>query len=219
MHRVLFAAVLLVLASLPFGVLSPHAVHADVANPTVSVTPSSVQPGDQATVQGTGFTPNSYAYAYYQRPDGTTNSFNVATDASGTFSFTLDFCACHGTGTEYVTAYDYVTDQWAPYATVAVTSGTTTFGPQVSANPNPVSVDQTTLVTGTGFTPNSWVYFWYQRPDGSTNDFWVYTDSSGNFHQQLGFSPAHLCGNEIIRTYDWATQTWANPYNIWVVGC
>jgi hypothetical protein len=220
MRRVVFAVTFVLITALAAGVVSP-AVHAQTTTPTVTVSSMTAATGGTITVYGNGFTPNYAAYVYFQRPDGTTNAFNIATDANGYFTFTLGFLASHGTGSEYLSAYDYGTGRWAPTVTITVTSGgpPPVTGPQLSISPNPISVGQVTTVTGTGFSPTNWVYFMYQRPDGSFNAFWIYTSSTGTFTQQLGFLASHGCGNEYVQTYDYGTGTYTSVYTITVQGC
>jgi hypothetical protein len=202
---------------LGLGVLAP-ATHAQTtASPTINVTPTTVAVGGTATVQGSRFTPNNYVFAYWQRPDGTTNGVYGFTDANGNLSFTLGFDPSHGTGTEYISAYDYGTGRWAPFVSVTVTSGApppTTMA--LSASPNPVKAGSTTSVTGTGFSHANYVYVQWTRPDGTMGATFVYTDSTGAFSFTLGFLTSHGCGTETLQAYDYGTATWSPPYTITV---
>src|SRR5579859_1765131 len=122
MRRIVLA---LLLVALSLGASSAIAVptHAQIASPTVAVVPSTVVAGNTVTVEGAGFTHDYYVFVYWQRPDGTTNGTWVISDSTGAFAMTLGFLASHGTGTEYVAAYDYATGRWAPFASVLVTNG------------------------------------------------------------------------------------------------
>jgi hypothetical protein len=200
------------------GTVTSSVTHGQSAILTVTVTPSTVTVGGSATVAGTGFTPNNYVFAYWQRPDGTTNGTYAFTNYTGAFAFTLGFLASHGTGTEYVSAYDYGTGRWAPFFIVTVT-GVTVPPPsslQISASPNPVRVGGTTTVIGTGFTPNAYVFVQWTRPDGTMNGVNVFTGPNGNFAFYLSFLPVHGCGNETITGYDFARFLYSPSYVITV---
>ena len=222
MHRIILAVTVALAWVLASGVVAPTAprAHAQVLTPTVSVTPSTVVVGGTATVQGTGFTPNNVAFAYWQRPDGTTNGIFVFTNPSGSFAFRLGFLPRHGTGSEFVSAFDFGTARWAPFFMVTVTSGapppTTEF---LAASPNPVLVGSATLVKGYAFSPNNTVFVQWRRPDGTTNAIFVFTDATGYFTFQLGFLRIHGCGTETLQAFDFGTRTFSAPYAITVTGC
>jgi hypothetical protein len=216
---VLFAVALLAMPLL--AAVAPADVHAQTATPTVSVQPNPVQAGSSATVSGTGFTANYYAYVFWQRPDGTTNAVNVGTDPSGHFAFTLGFDAAHGTGTEYLRAYDYATGRWSNTVSITVT-GSSPPPPatrQLSSDRASVTPGQIATVTGMGFTPMNYVYLMYTRPDGTSNAVYEQTDSTGRFDQQFGFLRSHGCGPERFQAYDYGTRTWSNVLTITVTGC
>jgi hypothetical protein len=218
MRRIVLACTIAILSVFATGVLAPaHPAHAAGAL-TVAVTPSTVAVGSTATVSGAGFTPNYYVFVYWQRPDGTTNGTWAFTNPSGAFSFTLGFLASHGTGTEWVTAYDYATGQWAPWTAVTVTGAapppTTT--KTLSASPNPVMAGNTATITGTGFSPNNYVFVQWTRPNGTSNGVWVMTDASGSFSFTLGFLASNGCGTENLMAYDYATGAWSGTYAITV---
>jgi len=220
MRRLVLALTLILTTFLLWGVVaSPIPAHA--ATQTISVNPNPVATGNTATVNGTGFTANNWAYVYWQRPDGTTNAVWVSTDSTGAFAFTLGFLASHGTGTEWITAYDNGMGTWTNWVPITVTAGTTTTAEQLSANPNPVTLPSPTesftahtTVTGTYFTPNNWVWVQWTRPDGTMNGGWIFTDNNGSFSFTLDFDPAHHCGNETLQAFDNGTGTWSAPYVI-----
>jgi plastocyanin len=193
---------------------------APATSPTVTVTPSTVAAGSTATVAGAGFTPNYWAFVYWQRPDGTTNGIWQFTSSTGTFSFTLGFDPAHGTGPEYLAAYDYGTGQWSPIVTITVTGVSppppTTFG--LAASPNPVHVGNATTVSGTGFSPNNYVFVQWVRPDGTTGGTFVFTDPAGNFAFTLEFLPVHGCGNETLSAYDYG-RNMVSPSYVITVSC
>lgn len=217
MRRIVLALTLALLSVFATGGLAPAATHAQTTPLAVTVSPGTVSTGSTAMVSGSGFTPSSYAYVYYQRPDGTYNAFYLITSPTGTFSFQLGFLTSHGTGTEYVSAYDYATARWAPFAIVTVTSGTpTTNTKTLSAAPNPVARGASAVVSGKGFTPNQYVYVYWRRPDNTTNATFVFTDAAGSFSFTLGFLSAHGCGTETVQAYDYGTGTYSNPYTITV---
>jgi hypothetical protein len=219
-RRFLLASVLAILAIFSMSAVAPTAIHAQTAAPAVTTTPSSVAFGGTTTIHGTGFTPNYYAYVYFQRPDGTANAVNVVTDATGVFNLALGFSSTHGTGSEFVTAYNYTTGRWAPFVTVTVTTGAPVpAAHHLTASLNPVAIGQTTTITATGFTPNNYVYFYFKRPDGTAGALNILTSSTGSFTQSLGFIANHLCGPELVAVYDYTTKSWYAPITLTVTGC
>ena len=218
MRRIILALTLALVSVLASGAIAPLMPRAHAqTSPTVTVTPSTVTTGSTATVQGTGFTPNSYVFVYWVRPNGTTGGAYDFTNASGSFTFTLGFSAANGTGFEYVTAYDYGTGRWAPFFRVTVTSPTS--APTLTAAQNPVTVGTNTTITGTGFTPNSNVYVQFRRPNGTMGSVYVFTDTTGRFTFTLGFLRTNGCGTETVQAYDFGTARWTAPYAITVTGC
>lgn len=221
MRRITFALIFTLMSVFVGGSVASAAQPRTSNTPlVVTVAPSTVATGTTATVTGTHYTANNYAYVYYQRPDGTSNAFYVYTDNTGSFSFTLGFSAVHGTGTEYVSAYDYATARWAPFALVTVTSGMpTTLTRTLSALPTHGTVNSQTVVTGSSFTPNQYVYVAFQRPDGTSNSLYVFTDYNGSFSFTLGFLASHGCGTETVQAYDYGSSAYSSPYTIPVGGC
>lgn len=217
------AASFVLLSLLGFGTIAP-AAHAQTypagssptiaASPSVAVTPTTVVAGSTATVQGHGFSPNNYVFVYWQRPDGTSGGTYRLADATGSFTFTLGFSTAHGTGTEYVSAYDYGTGHWAPIVSVSVVQGTPPATSVLSASPNPVHVGSTTTVSGSGFSPMNYVFVQWQRPDGTVGGAFAYTNSAGTFSFTLGFLAAHGCGTEALQAYDYAAGTWSASYSV-----
>lgn len=223
MRRILLAFMLVFLAVLTSGVVSPltSRAHAQTyTTPTVTVTPSTVAVGSTATVQGYAFTPNYWVFVYWQRPDGTTNGVFVFTNPGGYFTFTLGFNPRHGTGNEFIAGFDYGTGRWSPFFTVTVTSGAPSpTAESLAASPNPATVGSTSTVAGFRFSPNNWVFVQWRRPDGTTNAIYIFTDPTGYFTFQLGFLRSHGCGAETLQAFDFGTNTLSAPYTITVTGC
>lgn len=172
------------------------------STPTVSVTPSTVTVGSIATVQGAGFTPSNWAFVYWQRPDRTTNGVWVMTSASGTFAQRLGFSRRHGTGTEFVSAFDFATRTWAQFVSVSVTGGVVADTGQLSASPNPVANGGTTTIVGHGFTPGSVIVVQWSRPDGTVGSIQIATNGTGSFAFTLVADPRHGCGPRIFTAFD-----------------
>jgi plastocyanin len=184
----------------------------------VTVTPSVVALGTSAIVHGTGFSPNNWAFAYWQRPDNTTNGIWVPTDPSGMFTFTLGFAPQHGTGTEFVNAYDWGTQRWAGWAVVTVTAGPASYAGQLYASPNPVPNGGTTVLSGHGFTPLTWILVQWTRPNGSMNSAWQFADATGSFAFNFYIDPQFGCGPRTFVAFDSGTGKWSASYQV-VVNC
>lgn len=223
MRRFVVACTLVFLSFLTSGLLAPliPGAHAQTySSPTITVTPSTVSTGSTAQVKGYGFSPNNWVFVYWQRPDNTTNGVYAFTDATGYFTFTLGFNAAHGTGNEYIAGFDYGTNRWSPFFTITVTSTTPPPATEhLVSSPNPVVVGSATMLSGSGFSRNNYVLVQWQRPDGTTNSVFVFTDANGNFSFQLGFLRSHGCGTETVQAYDYGTNTSSPPYAISVAGC
>lgn len=97
----------------------------------------------------------------------------------------------------------------AAVAPSPVHAQTYTVNPMVSVSPSTVPVGSTAIVSGTGFTPNCWVFVYWQRPDISTNGIWVFSSTTGTLSFTLGFNPAHGAGTEYIAGYDSSANRWS----------
>jgi hypothetical protein len=184
----------------------------------VTVTPSVVPVGSTAAVQGTGFSPNNWAFAYWQRPDNTARGVWVPTDPSGTFVLTLGFSPRHGTGTEFVNAFDWTTQRWASWAVVTVTTGMGFTGGQLYASTNPVPNGGTTVISGHGFTPFASILVQWTRPDGSMNAAWQFSDGTGSFAFSVHIDPRFACGPRTFTAFDSAIGRQSAAYQV-VVNC
>jgi plastocyanin len=172
------------------------------STPTVSVTPSTVTVGSIATVQGAGFTPHNWAFVSWQRPDRTTKGVWVFTSSSGTFALRLGLNPRHGTGIEFVSAFDLATRMWAPSVSVNVT-GSVVVGPgQLFASPNPVANGRTARIVGRGFVPGSLVLVQWRRPDGTMASLRIVTNGAGSFAFTLVADPRHGCGPRVFTAFD-----------------
>jgi hypothetical protein len=221
MRRIIVPFLLALTGLLSSFALAPAVpgAHAQTAAPAITVTPRTVQVGATATVAGSGFTPNNWAYVYFQRPDGTTNAVFTGTTAGGTFALTLGFTASHGTGTEFLAVYDYATGRWTPFTTIAVTAATPAPVRLLTVAPGTVTPGNTVTASGSGFTPNNWAYVYFQRPDRTAGAFWAQTTGTGTFASAIGFLAAHGCGAEYVWAYDYAAGAWSAPAVLTVTGC
>jgi hypothetical protein len=221
MHRIILPVTLALIGLLGFGSISPAlpSAHAQTATPALTVAPSPAQVGSTATVTGSGFSPNNWAYVTFQRPDGTVNAIFVPTSSSGTLSFTLGFSVSHGTGSESLKAYDYGSARWSALTTIMVTSSSPIPVRTLTTSTPTAAAGTTVTVSGAGFTPNNWVYVYFQRPDGTAGAFWTVIAGAGTFASLLGFNAAHGCGTETIWAYDYGTRAWSAPASLSVTGC
>jgi hypothetical protein len=124
----------------------------------------------------------------------------------GMFSFTLGFDPRHGTGTEFVTSFDWATQRWAPFATVSVVPGPVAMSGQLSASPNPVANGGMTTIFGSGFTPNHQIFVPWRRPDGTMGMLTVFTNGDRAFAFSFVADPRHGCGPRIFMAFDFARQ-------------
>ncbi len=222
MRRILFVSIFALLSLLGSSVLAP-ASHATVifAGPTVTVTPAVVTQGGTATVLGSGFTPNNFAYVYYQLPDGTFNSFTVPTDGAGSFAVPLAISSLNGTGFEYLSAYDYATGNAAPFFTVTVTVAVTTPVTGVRllfTNFSTVAAGQVVSLFGVGFTRDQFVALSFTNSSGGVYSVLVPTDDSGDFAYPLT-SPNLGCGTDTVTAYDAVNRKSSAPLTLFVFGC
>lgn len=222
MRRILLVSIFALLALLGSSALAP-ASHATAifAGPTVTVTPSVVTQGGTATVLGSGFTPNSFAYVYYQQPDGTFNSFTVPTDGAGSFAVSLGISSLNGTGFEYVTAYDLTTGIAAPFFTVTVTAPITTPITSVRllfTNFGTVGAGQVVTLFGVGFTRDHFVALSFTNASGGVYSVLVKADDSGDFAYPLT-SPSLGCGADTVTAYDTVNRKPSAPLTLFVFGC
>jgi len=220
-RRILFVCIFALLSLLGTSVLAP-ATHANLlfAGPTVTVTPSVVSQGSTATVLGTGFTPNNFAYVYDQRPDGTFDSFIVPTDGAGSFAVSLGFSSLNGTGFEYVSAYDFATGNSAQFFTVFVTVTTPVTGARLLfTNFSTVAASQVVTLFGVGFTADHFVALSFTNSNGGVYSVLVKTDDDGAFAYPLTSLPGLSCGTESVTAYDTVNRKPSAPLTLFVFGC
>ena len=211
MRRIVLAVTFALLSLFGTGALAPAPVTHASAVPVISVSSTTVVTNTTVTITGTGFSPNCYVYFYYQRPDGTFNSFFVFTSVTGTFSFPMAFDGLHGTGIQYLTAFDYQTAVWAKFVSVTVTSQVVVVNRVLTASVLTVRVSSSVIIYGNAFTPNQWVYLVWQRPDWTWGSTWVFTSVTGTFSFTLGFLPTCGCGKQTIWAYDYGSSLFSSP--------
>jgi hypothetical protein len=96
-------------------------------------------------------------------------------------------------------------------ASVATATGT------LSVSPSTVVVGTTATVQGAGFTPQSRVFAFWRRPDGTRRGVFVRTTGSGTFAFSLGFAPRHGIGTELVAASDRATGRTTSVVSVAVV--
>lgn len=195
-----------------------YAVTGPVAsvNPQLSVYPLSGSAMTMFNQSGQGFTPNSSATVYYQKPDGSTYPpVKQPTDAQGRYQRQWTPGPQALVGTYRAWAVDDSTRRQSVAIGYAVT-----VAPR-SASPTPLPVPGSTLVVspqlsvspvsggrgttfsqpGQGFTPNATATVYYRKPDGTTYPpVRQPTDGQGRYMRQWMPGPQALVG-----TY----QAWA----------
>jgi hypothetical protein len=177
------------------------------AGPMVTVTPNSVTVGTTAIVHGAGFTPDSRALVFWQRPDKTTRAVFIATNGSGMFALRLGFAIRHGTGVEVVAARDLATNLQTTSVAVTVNPARIIVVRRLVASPNPVMKAGTTLIIGSGFIPRTLVLVKWTRPDGTHASMDVIANVAGAFAFRLFANPSHGCGVRTFVALDLATGT------------
>jgi hypothetical protein len=182
--------------------------------PMIAVTPNVVAVDSTALVHGTGFTANSQALVFWQRPDRTTHAVLIFTDGSGMFSLRLGFSIRHGTGAEFVAARDVATNVRTMTATVTVNPRRVVVMGTLFATRNPVMLAGTTQIIGTGFVPGTRVFVTWSRPDGTHTFIEVVTNMSGAFSFSLFANPRHGCGVRTFFAIDLATGTQSLPLSL-----
>ncbi|MGQ7787391.1 hypothetical protein SD455_08435, partial [Nesterenkonia sp. K-15-9-6] len=167
-------------------------------DPSISVEPGIVTPGDDVTVEGEGFVPDSTVTVVITDEDGDVIDTieGVETDSDGGFS--IDWTVPEGTqpGELTVTATDDEDSDVTASETVTVVdadgteagdeSGTedgVEYDPSISVEPGTVTPGDDVTVEGEGFVPDSTVTVVITDEDGDVIDTieGVETDSDGGF--------------------------------------
>jgi hypothetical protein len=86
----------------------------------------------------------------------------------------------------------------------------------VTVAPNVLTVGSTAIVHGMGFTPDSQVLVFWQRPDQTSRAVLMQTSGSGMFSLRLGFAIRHGTGVELVAARDLATNTQTPPVAVTV---
>jgi len=84
----------------------------------------------------------------------------------------------------------------------------------LAASPNPVLNGGTTTIVGQGFTPHTWVFVSWRRPDGTMGRLWIFTNRNGAFAFRLFADPRHGCGPRIFMAFNSATRTWTAQFTL-----
>ncbi|NUL48331.1 choice-of-anchor G family protein [Cellulosimicrobium funkei] len=158
---------------------------ADQAGPAdLSVSPGTVAPGDEVTVDGSGFPPNTEVEVQLLDPEGNPvpgTETTVTTDENGDFTTTITVPE----GTE-PGDYDLVAEagdvtETAPLEVEAPDAGTT---PELSVSPGAVEPGEEVTVDGSGYPPNTEVEVQLLDPEGNPvpgTETTVTTDENGDF--------------------------------------
>ena len=104
----------------------------------------------------------------------------------------------------------------APLASRAHAQSNPYTSPTITVTPSTVAVGSTATVQGYAFTPNNYVFVYWQRPDRTTNGTYRFTDATGYFTFRLGFRASHGTGNEYVAGYDYGTGRWSPFFTVTV---
>ncbi|RPF22835.1 hypothetical protein EDD34_3510 [Myceligenerans xiligouense] len=169
--------------------------------PTISVDPTEVAPGECTVVSGEGYTPDSTVTVQLTDADGNPIGESIEAETDDTGAFTADLCAPDDTapGEHTVIGTDDTTGTPAE-TPLAVTPSA--IEPTISVDPTEVAPGECTVVSGEGYTPNSTVTV-------------QLTDADGNFVGDLITAPTDAAG---AFTVDLCVPEDAEPGDFTVVG-
>ncbi|WP_460749684.1 choice-of-anchor G family protein, partial [Myceligenerans cantabricum] len=177
--------------------------------PTISVDPTEVAPGECTVVSGEGYTPDSTVTVQLTDADGNPVGDPVVADTDDVGAFTVDLCVPEDAepGDYTVIGTDDATDTPAE-APLTVTPGE--IDPSVSVDPTEVAPGETTDVTGEGYTPDSTVTVQLVDSDGNPVGDpveGVPTDADGMFTTPLDVPEDAEPGDYTVVATDDATDT------------
>ncbi|WP_125777148.1 choice-of-anchor G family protein [Antribacter gilvus] len=171
--------------------------------PSLVVEPSTVEQGGTATVTGSAYTPDSTVTVQVIGATGVVVAEypGVVTDAAGSFTLTLPVPTGWATGAYTVVGTDDTTG--AP-AQDDLTVVAPTLTPAVVVDPSTVEQGGTTIVTGTGYTPNSTVTVILTAPDGTIVGFFpaIPTFAEGGFTYPLTVPAGAVPGDYLVLGVD-----------------
>ncbi|MFD4991506.1 choice-of-anchor G family protein [Cellulosimicrobium cellulans] len=187
---------------------TPLTVEAAAIEPTITVDPTTANPGDEVTVDGTGYTPDSTVTVEIRDGSGTVIATveDVPTDGEGTFTSPI-------TVPEGTTPGDYVVvgidDTTSTEAETPLTVEAAPITPAVTVDPTTVPAGTPTTVTGTGYTPDATVTVEVRDSEGTVvatlTD--VPTDGEGGFTTPITVPADSAPGDYVVVGIDDTTTT------------
>ena len=121
--------------------------------PTLTVDPAEAAPGDEVTVTGSGYTPDSTVDLKIVSDLGVLyTAGDISTDADGGFEYLVTLPGDSAPTDYVVTGTDFSTDVFAEAPLVVVAPG-----PVLSVDPGEAQASDEVTVTGSGYTPDSTV--------------------------------------------------------------
>ncbi|GED11348.1 choice-of-anchor G family protein [Cellulosimicrobium cellulans] len=187
---------------------TPFTVEAATIEPTITVDPTTAVPGDEVTVDGTGYTPDSTVTVEIRDGSGTVIETveDVPTDGEGNFTSPI-------TVPESTTPGDYVVvgidDTTSTEAETPLTVEAAAITPTVTVDPATVPAGTPTTVTGTGYTPDATVTVEVRDSEGTVvatlTD--VPTDGEGGFTSPITVPADSAPGDYVVVGIDDTTTT------------
>ncbi|MFI8526211.1 choice-of-anchor G family protein [Promicromonospora sukumoe] len=176
--------------------------------PTLTVDPTEVVPGDSTTVTGEGYTPDSTVTVQLTDADGNPVGEPVVVDTDENGDFTADLTVPEDAepGDYTVVATDDTTGTSAEETLTVVAAPIT---PELTLAPTEVAPGGSTAVSGTGFTPDSTVTVQLTDADGDPvgEPVTVDTDENGAFSTLLAVPEDAEPGDYTVAATDDTTGT------------
>jgi len=184
------------------------AVTAAALTPSVTVDPTTANPGDDVTVDGTGYTPDSTVTVEIRDESGTVVATveDVPTDGEGGFTSPITVPAGTTPGDYTVVGID---DTTSTEAETPLTVEAPALTPAVTVDPTTVPAGTPTTVTGTGYTPDATVTVEVRDTTGTViatlTD--VATDGDGGFTTPITVPVDTAPGDYVVVGIDDTTET------------
>ncbi|MFJ2519133.1 choice-of-anchor G family protein, partial [Cellulosimicrobium cellulans] len=184
------------------------AVTAAALTPSVTVDPTTANPGDDVTVDGTGYTPDSTVTVEIRDESGTVVATveDVPTDGEGGFTSPITVPAGTTPGDYTVVGID---DTTSTEAETPLTVEAAAITPAVTIDPTTVPAGTPTSVTGTGYTPDATVTVEVRDTTGAvvTTLTDVATDGEGGFTAPITVAVGTAPGDYVVVGIDDTTET------------
>ncbi|MBM7820393.1 5-hydroxyisourate hydrolase-like protein (transthyretin family) [Cellulosimicrobium cellulans] len=187
---------------------TPLTIEAAALTPAVTVDPTTAVPGDQVTVDGTGYTPDSTVTVEIRDESGAVVATlgDVPTDGDGNFTTPISVPAGTTPGDYTVVGID---DTTSTEAETPLTVEAAALTPAVTVDPTTVPAGTPTTVTGTGYTPDSTVTVEVRDTSGTVvatlTD--VPTDGDGGFTSPITVPVDTTPGDYTVVGVDDTTST------------